>query len=295
MKTTGIPRILTSIVLASTAVGCAATPARLDPATVSGVRSTLVVSYIPENEVRAEPGNYLVIGRPLVATVQQVAWALHHEALEHRLGPLQEATRDVDFREEYWKALEHSVDAVDWLRVERLERNDHAPRRRVLSPDVARHSLLTAETHIYLSEEDDVLLVDTELSFYAQSQPDSPVAQARISYRSEEIGTERDEAAVAQWAAGGASRYRTALEAGILANTGLAETALRMMSGDVPVGKTTHLRYRISSKRGAYVYTDGSIVDEGEERVSLRTAAGDFLSLPRDAVQEVKPDKGEQP
>jgi hypothetical protein len=210
-----------------------------------------------------------------------IASALAEDAKSRQLARLQSATRDIGFQEPYWTALDEAVKSVEWLKVETVQ-HEQAVAGRVRSSEVEGRSRLVAETYLSLSDDATVLQVDTTLSFYAQSHPETPVAKTQVSYVSAEACHDPDRA-IDEWTANGAAAYRRALEAAIVGHVESIRIALRFMGGDEGRARPTSLLYRptpsdlCSSEAGA-------LMAEDKDRVIFRTDSGNFLSLPRSAL-----------
>src|SRR5262245_58369821 len=122
--------LIVAAVVACLAPACAGVPHRLDPATVASARGTDVSSSIPARQVTIKwvasgyGAGLGLVGAIVSASVNES----RQKAAEQRATPLQLATQDVDFPGRYAAALAATVKDVGYLRFQRLQRQDVAPR-----------------------------------------------------------------------------------------------------------------------------------------------------------------------
>jgi hypothetical protein len=204
-------RILATIAIAL--VACAASPSRLDPVAVSGIRRTVVRSYIPEKDIQIRKhsgvGPFFFVPVPMPGGAVMVVGpgpgaiidAVRSAAIDRRVAALRAVTGDVDFPRQYWDALERTLTDVDWLKFDKLQRSGWTRRQMILSQEVAEHGLLVTETRFALSEDSTILQMGTALFFYPQDHSGDPAATTLLYYQSERVGPEPDDAAIAAWSA----------------------------------------------------------------------------------------------
>jgi hypothetical protein len=266
---------------------------RLGPGAVGRVSRTVVRSELARQSISMGSDDWLLVilvGPPVLIAAPMplgIRWLT--------VAPLRRETADIDFRVQYWDAIEPVIQSVGWLRAGRIERRDESPedpwtgwksnipsslaQSDIAPADVKDHALLQIAVEQYLSPDATTLTVGSALVFYEAGRPQYPAAAVYVAFESEPVGDREDNGgrAVALWASAHAERYRRALAEAMDEIKKMTTLALAGMAGDDPCAKRAcrHLR-------------DAVIVEESGGRLILRTP-GAISSVPRTSAKGYGP------
>lgn len=317
------PLLLALVPIAVLMTGCGKPPVHkyLDPALMDASIETECVSMIPADEisihvVRAE-GSGLIGGlMAKSANAKESKWAVE------RIQPLLDESSDVDFRRVFWGELESAlreIPSLDIVEVKKTampasEKLDDTPGhsfREQLSPEgeqvswffvadsqsraeaSARRSVLI-ETFYELTPDARSLAVRSRLRMFLPGEKE-PAYFGWVTWFSEPITDEIDEAAIAMWATDGAASYRATLQPAAAASVRM----IRMDMSEKPAAKEREDMCRVKivgplrdDIKELYKTDrfDGWIVDRSEDCIVLRERRGNLFSFPVDQLEITSPD-----
>lgn len=247
-----------------------------------------VVSEIPADEIVAhfQSGTYTSAGGGLL-------WILIDKGInksraasaEERIGPLLEASAGIDFRKQFWAALEETLTQAQWLKTKSIKHSaENIDKEAQFNAGLP---LLTLNTAYELSPNAQVLRVQTGIRFYL-SDSGKPDYFGAVVYISEKIGKndEEDEEAIEFWAMDEAAALSKALSEGIAQNMQMLKYDLL----DGPHSTALESKEEISANirdpiTGNMREYEGVLVNEIDNRMLVREEGGNLFSIPRSIIE----------
>lgn len=203
---------------------------------------------------------------------------------EGRLAPLLEATADVDFRSQFWKALEAAVKDSTWMKVQQVEKLPIYTKE-----DIAKFKapLLMVNTIFELSPNAQVLTVITDAKLYMKNLK-TPDYFGYYTYSSDRLaGVDvKDEAAIAQWSANKAMIYRERIAEAIEENIAMMKYDLlsNAPGDDYGKDKKDTVKFYNGPLSKVVTYT-GRIIKSDDKRVLFREKGGNLFSVAKGLIE----------
>jgi hypothetical protein len=181
------------------------------------------------------------------------------------LGPLLEQTLTVEFRANYWDGLKRTLQSPTGMKIGDIQTDTQT--RQVTIADLREQPFLALNTSYHLSDDCSVLIIQTQFRYF-QSGNNRPVSYGFLTYFSDEIGPEREDSAIAKWAANGAATYRATLNHGISETMKMLRFAILEPTTADAVGTTTPAK---EAPKGIVLAKDGerSIIKVGGDLASF--------------------------
>jgi len=205
-----------------------------------------------------------------------------------RVARLGDGVKDVDFRQEFWKALREEVGRSPWVEAtafEELAEDDGPgppgrPRQPVVGQgDTHEQGVLALRTVYALSTDAAILVVRTDAALHHKGST-YPSYSTQVAYWHGPAVVDADDAAIERWTARGGTAYREAVREA-------ASETMRMLRLDlldaagVPAeqgGELVQVKFR--NEGSAVVSLEGRALDARDDRVILRDANGYLCSVP---------------
>lgn len=277
-----------SLLFALLAAGCAGAQVHraLDGAIRGQTYQVTALSKIPKEKISlgyvlriAESGSGPLTDLIFSAATKRINESRASTA-EHMIAPLLQATADIDFRTQYWEALEKELPTSPWLKIKRLDRRALGYSKEEMGTTTTPLLILT--TFYQISTNSQVLMVQTLAQLYLKDLNAPPDYFGYCTYYSQKIGQygEKDDKAIALWAANGAAAYRQALAEGIDQNMKM----LRLDLVGAPAqptsekGQTLSLDF-VSPVTGEVETLNGKVLSRMAARVILRDFGGNLFSV----------------
>lgn len=308
-----------SIVLGLGINGCATpTPRFLGPEILSGVKSTEVISYIPQNELAVE---YLVsqaggqegglLGAMADAKMNKTRREWAQDRAKEINAQINYQVKGFDFRPQFWAAISPVIQETSWLGAGQLQ-TFSTPVENATAITVPGKARLVLGTGYYFSGNSRVIGVDTGLNIRLMGNNETPAAVNLLRYKSAEIGLEEDDAAIKLWLTDGGITFRKTVAEATTESAKMLRYALGLMGGNPPKplrsatikvnltgGDPPKSSLRISlrnawkgkSSYAGWVKLKGWVIEETAERIIFQDSSGTFLSLPAKGVRFVEVDK----
>jgi len=237
--------------------------------------------YIQDKAYGAAPG---LIGALIVAGEKAIDKS-NARSVEEMLAPLLKATADVDFRTQYWNALEKGFSDSSWLKVNRFDKRALGYTKEEAALIKAPIIIFTTDYH--LTPNAQILYFITKGNLYLKD-PKTPDYFGFLTYYSEKIGknNEEKEKAIELWAADNASAYRKALAEGI-------EQSMKMLRMDLlsppanPKNETgEEINITLLSPVAGTREWKGKVLERNGSRVIIRDTSGNLLSADTSSAEK---------
>lgn len=302
MKKHSLKVFVASLLVLSTATGCAPKLGILDSEVAQTLETVRVISIIPEEQLQvrvlhAQTGG-LIFG--LAGVVADAAVTSGRQSgADDRLAPLLEASSDVDFRSTYWSQLKATFEKRAWPDDMTLDTRElQIPSRefRDMMGSLEEDAALVLHTEYFLSPGARVMVVKTRARLYRAVGDYNPDSNFRptpkraytvdFTYFSQPVGSKKDEAAISLWAENDAKRYRACVSEGIEESM---KTIRRFILEPAKVPEGT------GDDKVRFVYEDpltgrharwkGYIISREGNRLLVHYKSDDLYSLPSDWIE----------
>jgi hypothetical protein len=259
----------------------------IDPNAIQS-QATLVRSVIVQDEViipvkieHANPG-LAYGGGGVGALVHAISEAAHKAKNKSRmdeaarlLAPLRQKAVTVEFRADHWDALTNALASSRGIRLLKAEAATKYTKPTIA--DIKDQPFLSLLTVYSLTRNCSTLEILTILQYF-QAGNNQPAYSGALIYFSDEIGPERDEAAVAKWASDEAAPYKAAVREGIIETMKMLRADILEPVSPTGVSEDTKLKFRVpgSTKEVAW---KGKILQRNRERLIFRKDGGPLFSI----------------
>jgi len=207
--------------------------------------------------------SYMLSGLLVSAIEYQVLESIDEgrkQEAERELAPLAAQVRDLDFREDFWRALLASFSENTWLEVEEVRKTTNPEDVRL--QEVTQHPLVTVATAYYLTK-DHTFIAETGLGYYLAGTKEPAYTLVFRYFDNHFSILETPEDRVRAWAADNGRAYRMAV------NSAIEDTMTVLKSNFI-----NPEQYRQSRQPDAY----------DPDHVILAKGPGYIVSVPADVV-----------
>ncbi|MFH1277204.1 MAG: hypothetical protein ABIK65_02335 [Candidatus Eisenbacteria bacterium] len=286
--------------------GCAAVHKPLDPALLASIDQTNMRTAVLQEEIsiyveKSTTGDVVAGGGGLCcmiigSAIDKSVDASRSRRAEEWVAPLLEQTPDVDYRKDFWEAVLPTLHSLSWLKLGETELTAEAGQMagvqlntniKKAAGDVPEEWLeddvLLLSSRYQLTADGRRLVVTTSVQYWAEPKK-KPSYYAFHSYYSPTAEAEDPEGCLAEWAAGGAVKYRAELARAI-------DETMIMIRHDLPLadGGTGHLAGTPAVVKAKHILgvgsTAGHILEKAGDRVVFRLQGGNLVSLPLDEIE----------